>query len=317
MGFIPSSAPHWHLILNHFPSIGAVIALGLLLTSFRLKSEDLKRASLVLFVIMALLTIPTYITGAATRWQIQRTPGISLDMIAAHQDAAFFAFIFVLLTGWLSWLALWQYRRFSQPHRLMVPAILVLAVLALAAMVRTGSLGGDINHPELLTGTEAAATAGAATSGRTATIAEWILDTAGAWPALEAAHFAGMAVLFGVIVLIVARVFGLARSVPFAAMHRLLPLGVFGFMVNVTTGMLFFVADSGRYTAMTNSFYPKMALIAIGGCAMLYFTIFDKPWALKPGDDAPIFSKVVAGATVAMWTGVVIYGRLLPYLEGG
>jgi hypothetical protein len=67
---------------------------------------------------------------------------------------------------------------------------------------------------------------------------------------------------------------------------------------------------------MTNSFFPKMALIVIGGTAVLYFTIFDRPWALKPGDDAPITAKLVAAATVLMWGGVIIYGRLLPYLEG-
>jgi hypothetical protein len=247
MSFFPSSAPHWHLLLNHFPSVGAVIALGILLTSLYLKSEDLKRTSLVLFVLMSLVMIPTYISGAATRWRIQGTEGISLDAIAAHQDAALYAFAFVLLTGWVSWFALWQYRRFSQPHRLMVPAVLVLAVLALAAMVQTGSLGGDINHPEIVDEMAVASASGAATSGPTVSIANYILRNANTWPALEAAHFVGMAVLFGVVVLILARVFGLARGVPFTAFHRLLPLGVFGFMVNVITGMLFFVADSGRY----------------------------------------------------------------------
>ena len=315
MDLFPSSAPHWHLILNHFPSIGLIIAFGIFLASFYLRSEDLRRTSLVLFVVLALLTIPTFVTGAAARWQIQNDPGISLDIIAAHQDAALYAFMLVLLTGWLSWFALWQYRRFTQPRRFMMPAILVSAVLGLAALVRTGNLGGDINHPEL--GADAAMSAGAAATGSTTSIMEWILATASSWPALEAAHFAGMAVLFGVVVLIVARVFGLARSVPYSAFHRLLPLGVFGFMVNVITGMLFFVADSGRYTAMTNSFYPKMALIAIGGIAILYFTVFDRPWGLKSGDDAPMVSKVVAAATAAMWAGVIIYGRLLPYLEGG
>ena len=315
MDLIPGSAPHWHLLLNHFPSVGSVIALGILLASFYLRSEDLRRTSLVLFVILALVTIPTFVTGAATRWRIEDDPGISLDVIAAHQDAALWAFMLVLVTGWLSWLALWQYRRFSQPHRIMVPAIVVFGVLGLAAMVRTGNLGGHINHPEL--GADPAMAAGALVNGRSTSIMDWILSNASAWPALEAAHFAGMAVLFGVVVLIVARVFGLARNVPYAAFHRLLPLGVFGFMVNVITGMLFFIADSGRYTAMTNSFYPKMALIAIGGIAILYFTLFDKPWGLKSGDDAPTVSKLVAAATAAMWTGVVIYGRLLPYLEGG
>jgi hypothetical protein len=87
-------------------------------------------------------------------------------------------------------------------------------------------------------------------------------------------------------------------------------------MINVVTGMLFFIADYARYITMTNSFFPKMALIAIGGVAVLYFTIFDKPWELKPGADAPVTAKIMAAATLLMWTGVIMYGRLLPYLEG-
>jgi hypothetical protein len=117
--------------------------------------------------------------------------------------------------------------------------------------------------------------------------------------------------------LVAIRVFGIGKSVPFPALHRLLPLGVFGFMINVITGMLFFVADSGRYTAMTNSFYPKMGLIVIGGTALLYFTMFERPWELKRDDVAPMTAKLVAAATVLMWSGVIVYGRLLPYLAGG
>ena len=48
MEYIFSNVPHWHMLLNHAPSIGIVIVLGLYLTSFYLKSEDLNRASLVL-----------------------------------------------------------------------------------------------------------------------------------------------------------------------------------------------------------------------------------------------------------------------------
>ena len=98
MDLIPSNAPHWHLFLNHFPSIGTVIALALLLTSLYLKSEELKRTSLVLFVLMALCAIPTYITGAATAWAIGGVDGISMDMIAVHQDAALLAFVAMGLT---------------------------------------------------------------------------------------------------------------------------------------------------------------------------------------------------------------------------
>jgi uncharacterized membrane protein len=314
MDLIPSSAPHWHLFLNHFPSVGAVIALILLACALYLRSEDLTRASLVMFVVIALLAIPTYVTGGATRRALEGEPGISVDMIAAHQDAATLAFAALLITGWLAWFALWQYRRLSRPYAWTLPAVLVLGVVTLGLMVQTGSLGGDINHPEIHTGADL--TAGAAESGRAATIAAWIIDSPVVWPTLEALHFMGMALLFGVVLLVVIRVLGIVKSVPFSAVHRLLPLGVFGLMINVVTGMLFFVADYSRYATMTNSFFPKMALIVIGGIAVLYFTIFDKPWQLKPGDDAPVLAKVMAVATVLMWSGVIVYGRLLPYLEG-
>lgn len=315
MDLIPDSIPHWHLLLNHFPSIGTVIGLALLGTSYYQKSEDLKYASLVLFVVLAFLTIPTYITGAASGWIIRGTEGISGDRIAAHQDAATLTFIVFLITGWFAWFALWQYRRFMQPRNWIVHTVLILAVVSLLLMINTGHLGGDINHPEIRTTAESAV-AGASESGLSATIGGIVINTPWLWPALEAAHFMGMAVLFGVVLLIAVRMFGLIPNTPFSALHRLLPLGSFGFTLNVITGMLFFITDSGRYSDMTTSFFPKMALIVLGGLTVLYFTIFSRPWELKAGDKAPITAKAVAGATVAVWAGVIIYGRLLPYLEG-
>jgi len=372
MDLIPAGAPHWHILLNHFPSVGTVIGVGLFLASYYLKSEDLRRAALIIFLLMALLAIPTYVTGAATKWDILGQAEISGDLIAAHQDAALFAFTFLTITGCLSWFALWQYRRFSRPADWTLWAILVLAILSVGFLAQTGSMGGDINHPEIRAAAEALAAPG--DEGLTAGIEALVISGAWLWPTMEAAHFIGMAVLFGVAFLVAVRVAGavllagvvgatlawgwstlelygsdaglglrwtlfllatavaisvgtvavrysavhpLLKNIPFTAMHRLLPLGVLGFAVNVVTGMLFFIADSGRYTAMTNSFFPKMALIVIGGVAVLYFTIFDKPWTLKAGDDAAMPAKVAAATMVLLWTGVLVYGRLLPYLEGG
>ena len=53
---------HLHLWLNHFPTVGFMIALGLLGGSLVAKSDDLKQASLVV-----LLTIPTYATSHAAQ----------------------------------------------------------------------------------------------------------------------------------------------------------------------------------------------------------------------------------------------------------
>jgi len=317
MEILPLPTPHWHLILNHFPSVGAVFALCLLVASYYVGSLDLRKASLIAFVVIGLLTIPTFITGASAGWEIRSRDGISWDAITHHMDAAIVSFGLLLAAAWLAWIALWQYRRYSAPHKLLEPGVLVVSLLALLTLVRTGGRGGDINHPEIVTQEAMDAAVGASDTGLAASIENWVIGSPYVWPTMEAVHFMGMAVLFGVLVLIVARMFGLARTASFSSLHRLLPLAVFGFMTNVVTGMIFFVANSGRYVAMTDTFFPKMALIFIGGLAVLYYTIFDRPWALKPNDEAPALSKGIAALTILMWTGVVIYGRWLPYGAGG
>ena len=66
--------PHLHLLLNHFPIIGTMVGAGLLLTSFLVKSEDVWRSSLVVFVVMALLTIPTFMTGVGAQEKMVADP---------------------------------------------------------------------------------------------------------------------------------------------------------------------------------------------------------------------------------------------------
>lgn len=314
MDLLPSTGPHWHVVLNHFPSIGTIIAVGLLLSSFYLKSEDLRRASLVMFLLMALLAIPTYVSGAAARWSLEGTAA-SMDAISAHQDSALLTLATLGLTGCLSWLALWQWRRFSRPANWNLFAITVLSIITVGLLVQTGNRAGYI-HAErgLHPGEQLAVAEGI---GRTEAVQEAVLTSPWVWPALEAAHFIGMALLFGVVLLVALRALGLAKNLPFSAVHRVLPLGVAGLVTNVVTGFLFFIADSGRYVAMVLGFPQKMALIVIGGIAVLYFTIFENAWSLKSGDDAPVSAKVMAVATILLWTGVIVYGRLLPYVEGG
>jgi len=321
MDLIPSSGPHLHIVMNHLPIYGAIFALGLFLTSihlkswflptFHLKSVELKQASLVLFVILGIVSIPTYITGAAAMWAYQGRGDVSSDVIMAHQDAALLAFLFLGLTGCVAWLALWQRRRFERVHAWSLYAILILAVISVIQLIRTGSFGGTIVRPDLH---EQAAVAQG--SGLTEGIQDTIQSIIWAWPSMEAAHFIGMALIFGTVLIIGLRVLGVAKAIPFSAMHRLLPLGALGLLVNVVTGMFFFIADSGRYVAM-DGFPPKIIWLVIGGLAILYFTIFDEIWAVKSGEDAPVTAKLMAAATIVSWACVLVFGRLLPYYGDG
>jgi hypothetical protein len=308
MDLIPGSAPHWHLVLNHLPSVGTLVAVCLLAGARYTASRDLTRASLLLFVVLALMGIPAFITGGAAGSAIQGAPDVSEAAVSAHQDAALLALATLLATGWLAWFLLWRDRRRPGLEGWGPLAVLGAGTISLLLMMWTARLGGDINHPEVRAAEPAAI-------GLSAAVLDGVFGQVWAWPAMEIVHFLGMALLFGAILLAAVRVLGFARTVPYAALHWLLPLGVIGFALNVVTGLTFFVVDSARYSAMTRGFYPKMALIVAGGVAAMYLTIFERPWELKAGDDAPWSAKAAALATVLIWSGVIFYGRLLPFLD--
>src|SRR5215510_10521407 len=102
---------HVHLLLNHVPVLGTLIALGLFLVSLVANHDDLKQASLALFSLIALLAIPTYISGSGAQGALKESPDVSMSAIEAHQGAALLALISMEITGAASLIGLWRYSR--------------------------------------------------------------------------------------------------------------------------------------------------------------------------------------------------------------
>src|SRR5262245_53253952 len=86
----PQTWSHAHTIVNHLPTIGLVFALGYYITGLVLNNVPMTRSSLVLFVISAILIVPTFVTGSASMWALTDpgVPGISKAVINAHRDMA-------------------------------------------------------------------------------------------------------------------------------------------------------------------------------------------------------------------------------------
>ena len=302
--------PHLHLLMNHVPTVGTVVALGLFLLAFVRRNDHLKHASLEVFFLLAVATLPVYLTGVAAQEAISGRPDVSAAAIAAHHDGALLAFIFVELTGFAAWLALWQFRRLGRPAGWTSPAVLLLAVVTLALMAGAASVGGEIRHPEIKIDENVIAPAGWITA---AFVEEFVTANPWVWPAAEAVHFTGLSLLFGVLLVVNLRLLGGLRAASFASLHRLLPWGMLGFGVNLVTGMMFFIAAPEQYVTNT-PFYWKIGCLMVAGVDLLYLTVFDKIWALEPGDDAAVLDKAIAASAIAAWVGVIYWGRMLPFL---
>ena len=307
---------HLHLLLNHLPTVGFSLGLGLFFVALAAKSDDLKRTSLSIFFLIGLLTIPTYMSGKAAQQAITGQDGVSEVLIEAHQDAALWAMVFMEITGFTAWLGLWQFRRISRMARWNSPIVLILSILTLAVMTRTANIGGEIRHAEIR---ETTATEGTVNGGagwlRTASIASFVNTTSWAWPATETLHFMGLCLLLGVVLAVNLRVLGVMKNVSFAALHKLLPWAILGFGINVITGLLFFVSVPEQYT-QNRALQWKILLILLAAANILYFTMFEEAWAVQLGDDAPLKAKIIAACTILLWVGVIYLGRMMPFIGG-
>src|SRR5262245_57227582 len=146
---------HLHLLLNHWPVIGSFVALGLFLVALVANSDHLKQTSLAFFGLLALVAIPTYMSGDVAH-EVFKDNKVLLPeaLIKTHQGIALLALTSMILTGAVALIGLWRFSRMSQPSPSPVApwntgAVLILAIVTAGLMALTGNTGGAIRHPEV------------------------------------------------------------------------------------------------------------------------------------------------------------------------
>ncbi|MGA7796047.1 MAG: DUF6644 family protein [Candidatus Acidiferrales bacterium] len=310
-----------HLLLNHFPIIGTLVGLGLLLISLFGKNDDLRRASLIIFPAMALLAMLVFFSGPGAQGAIKKLPGVSEAMIERHQGAAMLALLFMEITGALSVVALWKSHDASRATRWnwSLSAVLLFSIITAGLMARVGTTGGDIRHPEIGTGNEEVA--------ETSTISKIVhrfepspdkfaeLMTASKWwwAFMMDMHFVGLALLIGTVGILDLRMLGFAKQIPIDPLHRLVPWALAGFGINLVTGILAFTGMSNYYTYDWAFWLKMLAIMLLGlNVAAFYLTgAFDSVERLGPGEDAPPFAKFIAATSLVLWFTVITLGRYI------
>ena len=128
-----------------------------------------------------------------------------------------------------------------------------------------------------------------------------------AYPALEALHIVGIALLLGNLVALELRVFGRLPTLPVAALARLsLGLAAGGFALAAATGLLMFAIQPAELLA-NRSFLWKMGLLAAAGCNAAWF---HGRGSLSKLDAT---ARVQMLVSTALWLAVVFCGRWIAY----
>lgn len=146
----------------------------------------------------------------------------------------------------------------------------------------------------------------------------WVTSIYWLWPLMEIIHFIGLSLMLGALIITDLRLAGFFRVISLRASHSLLPWIFIGFGLNLITGVLFMFGDPLRYASNTG-FLFKMVLVFIAGLNALWFL-----WKLQPivdqlsdDDDTPAVVKAVAFTSLICWFGVLLLGRLIPYVSTG
>jgi hypothetical protein len=147
------------------------------------------------------------------------------------------------------------------------------------------------------------------------TLSHWMIQSPWLWPLCETLHFVGLALLVGVVGMLDLRLLGRLRHLSYAAVHSLIPFGILGFVINLVTGVMFFVGAPDQYIANPAWWY-KLAFLGIAGLNVLYFetTQARRALAIGSGDDTPRSFKVIGAVSVVSWFMVLYWGRMLPFI---
>ena len=109
------STVHMHLLLNHFPVMGAVIALLLLVFAAWRGGPGLLRATLSLYVLLAVVAVVVYLTGEPAEDAVEKLPGFSDALVERHETVALISTIAMGIAGVLALVALLVQRKRMLP----------------------------------------------------------------------------------------------------------------------------------------------------------------------------------------------------------
>jgi hypothetical protein len=136
-------------MLNHLPIFGSIVLFFLTTHAVLYKKEKQIRIYLWFYILLALATIPVFLTGDPAGDLIKKLPGISDSSIDTHETFGYISLIVILVLGVSAAAAL----RFFK-NKEFIPvwfkySFIIIGFISVLAVSWTGKTGGDIRHSEI------------------------------------------------------------------------------------------------------------------------------------------------------------------------
>ena len=140
--------------------------------------------------------------------------------------------------------------------------------------------------------------------------ADWAASNPYAYPVANTVHVLALVLLLGGIGLVDLRVMGMFRTLPLRPLSRaLVPIAATGVLVLAASGSILFAADA-EALARQDTFRLKLILI---GIALANVALFRLRYGAVVADPPPAGARLLALASLLLWTSVAIFGRMIAY----
>jgi len=142
------SIVHLHLLLNHVPVVGTLVALLLFAAAIFMRESVSTKFALGFSAVIAVVAVAVYFTGGPAEEAVEKLAGVTERAIEQHEEAAEVTTMAMSIFGALSLAALIIFRKRRVP-RWIGAAGFAGAVALSALMGWTANLGGQIRHSEI------------------------------------------------------------------------------------------------------------------------------------------------------------------------
>ena len=140
---------HLHMVVNHFPIIGTILGIGILITGLLSKNDSVKNTAYVLFIIAAIFGILSMGTGEGAEEIVEDFPGIGKAIIHEHEELAEKFALLLYVTAFFALISIIASIKKFRLAKIFSLFTLILALLSGIIAIYVGTTGGEIRHTEI------------------------------------------------------------------------------------------------------------------------------------------------------------------------
>ena len=146
-------------------------------------------------------------------------------------------------------------------------------------------------------------------------VAIWVGESLWGYPIMLGLHVIGLAIVVGTFVMRDLRLLGRFEGIQYESLDSLRKLGWAGFAINAVSGCFLFTSQATTFATST-PFLLKIAMIFIAAIlgAVIQNRMREEASSWDGSGAAAGSVRVLAMASIAMWMGAIIAGRLTAYL---